>query len=135
MGQFHTYQGILVMGIQPTWYNRDRRPSNWDSLLFNEAIQILSSYSLIYVSGSNNRISLHPLVHSWIRDSLNEELHLRWWNITISTLALGSYNRSAHLRRQLKLHLRHCIGTRQIDDFFREDDAAWVSLQKTLFRH
>lgn len=64
---------------------RDRRPSNWDSLLFNEAIQILWSYSLIHVSGSNNRISLHPL--------------------------------------------RHCIGTRQIDDFFQEDDAAWVRVQ------
>ena len=108
---------------------RDRRPSNWDSLLFNEAIRILSSCSLIHVSGSNNRISLHPLVHSWIRDSLNEELHLRWWYITISTLALGSYNRSAHLRRQLKLHLRHCIGTRQIDDFFGEDDVALDRVQ------
>ena len=26
------------------------------------------------------------------------------------------------LKRQLKAHLRHCIGTRQIDDLFQEDD-------------
>ena len=98
--------------------------SDWDSMLFCEAIQLLSSYSLIHISGPNSRISLHPLVHSWIRDSLTEEEHLRWWNITLSTLALASTDRSFFHERQLKTHLRHCIGTRQIDDLFPEDDVA-----------
>ena len=56
---------------------RDRQFSSWDSLRFNEAMGLLSSYSLIRVSGLDSRISLHPLVHSWIRDSLNEELRFR----------------------------------------------------------
>ena len=64
---------------------RDRQFSSWDSMRFNEAIGLLSSYSLIRVSGPDSRISLHPLVHSWIRDSLNEKLHLQWWNVTLST--------------------------------------------------
>lgn len=101
---------------------RDGRHSNWDSLVFNEAIQILSSYSLIHVSGPKVRISLHPLVHSWIRDSLNEEMHLKWWNITVSTLALASDVKSEHLQRQLKVHVLHCIGVRSRDDLFAEDD-------------
>lgn len=101
---------------------RDRRLLSWDSLGFNEAIQLLSSYSLILVSGPNNRVSLHPLVHCWIRDSLNEELHLRWWNITVSTLALADNPDSYHLRRQLKVHLHHCVGIGQLDDLFPEDD-------------
>ena len=104
---------------------RERRLSNWEfSLLFNEAIHLLSNYSLIHVSGPNNRISLHPLVHSWIRDSLSEDMHLRWWNITISTLALAKGDLSVHRQRQLKAHLRHCISTRQIDDILQEDDFA-----------
>ena len=103
---------------------RDDQTLDWDSLVFNEAIQLLSSYSLIHVSGSKNRISLHPLVHSWIRDSLNEEAHLRWWNITISTLAFAAIQASFKQRRRLKAHLRHCIGTREINDLFRVDDFA-----------
>ena len=102
---------------------RDPRLSDWDSLGFKEAIQLLSSYSLIHVSGVENRISLHPLVHSWIRDSLDEEMLMKWWNITISTLALASRNGSSyHLQRQLRVHLRHCIGVRKIDDLLLEDD-------------
>ena len=101
---------------------RDRQLLSWDTLSFNEAIQLLSSYSLIRVSGPDHRISMHPLVHSWIRDSLNEEVHLRWWNITVSTLALAWGRVSYDLQRQLKVHLSHCIGIGQVDDLFLEDD-------------
>lgn len=101
---------------------RDRRLLSWDSLAYNEAIQLLASFSLIHISGSENRISLHPLVHSWIRDSLNEEEHSRWWNVTVSTLALASDSDLYYLQKQLKVHLRHCIGIGQIDDLFLEDD-------------
>ena len=103
---------------------RDYQTLDWDSFAFNEAIQLLSSYSLIHVSGSKTRISLHPLVHSWIRDSLNEEAHFKWWNITLSTLALAVYHTSFHQQRRLKAHLRHCIGTREIDDLLQNDDFA-----------
>ena len=103
---------------------RDYRPLSWDSYVFNEAIQLLSGYSLIHVSGLKTRISLHPLVHSWIRDSLNEEAQLRWWNITVSTLALAGKHSPFKQQMRLKAHLRHCIGTREINDLLREDDFA-----------
>lgn len=104
---------------------RDRRPLKWDSIAFREAIQLLSSYSLIHVSEPNSRISLHLLVHTWIRDSLSEEMQLRWWNIAVSTLALAEDPlQSYHLQLQLKVHLRHCIGVGQMDDLFLEDEAS-----------
>ena len=128
---FRSAWGYLEYTEEYPWWNsnilsiiRDYQPLSWDSFVFNEAIQILSSYSLIHVSGSKTRISLHPLVHSWIRDSLNEEAHFRWWNITISTLALAAYHTSIHQQRRLKAHLRHCIGTREINDFLRDDEFA-----------
>ena len=102
----------------------DYKTLDWNSFVFNEAIQLLSSYSLIHLSGSNNRISLHPLVHSWIRDSLSEEAHLRWWNITISTLTLAINRSSFDQQKRLKAHLRHCIATREINDLLQEDDFA-----------
>lgn len=101
---------------------RDRRLLEWDSIRFNESMRLMSSYSLIHVSGPNNRISLHPLVHSWIRDSLNEEVHLRWWNITVSTLAMAAEVLLFPGQMQLRVHLRHCIGIGQVDDLFVEDD-------------
>ena len=102
---------------------QDRRLPDWDSLEFNETIQLLLRYSLIHFSGQDNRVSLHPLVHSWIRDSLNEEMHLKWWNITLSTLALAREDESYRFERQLRTHLRHCLNARQTDDLFLDDEA------------
>lgn len=42
----------------------------WNPQPFREAIALLSSYSLIHIDGSENHISLHPLVHTWIKDRL-----------------------------------------------------------------
>ena len=61
--------------MQMSFLRKDRL-SKWNPLCVREAIQVLSSYSLIHFSQSNRRISLHPLVHSWIRDSLVEQAHL-----------------------------------------------------------
>ncbi|CAD6592657.1 MAG: hypothetical protein ASARMPRED_006495 [Alectoria sarmentosa] len=120
--QFFRAEGFLWWESNLLGMIRDRRLMSWDSYAYKEAIQLLASYSLIHISGPDNRVSLHPLVHSWIRDSLNEEEHSRWWNITVSTLALASDKGSYYLQKQLKVHLRHCIGTGQIDDLFLEDD-------------
>ena len=42
----------------------------WNPQPFREAISLLSSYSLIHIDGAKNCISLHPLVHTWIKDRL-----------------------------------------------------------------
>ena len=103
---------------------RDRQSSNWDSLRFNEAMGLLSNYSLIRFNGPDSPMSLHPLVHSWIRDTLSEELRLQWWNVALSTLALAYDNHLSYDSiTQIKIHLVHCMTVRQIDDFLIEDDA------------
>ena len=108
---------------------RDRESSSWDSLRFNEAMRLLSSHSLIRVNGPDNRVSLHPLVHSWIRDSLNEELRSRWLNVTLSTLSLAALrNTSYNSRMQIRDHLLHRLGVGQIDDFLIEDDVTFDRL-------
>ena len=85
------------------------RRADWDPLLFRKARQLLSSYSLIRVDGLNDRISLHPLVHSWIRDSLDEAEHLHWWNRALGTLALAYDSRNPALQSHLIIHSRHCL--------------------------
>lgn len=42
----------------------------WNPQPFREAIALLSSYSLIHIDGAENQISMHPLVHAWIKDRL-----------------------------------------------------------------
>ena len=100
---------------------RENRSSKWDSSPFREATSLLATYSLISVT--SNCISLHPLVHSWIRDSLNEEMQLQWWIISISTLAMSmtSSDRYSHYRR-LGTHMQSCLSTKSLTDLLVEDE-------------
>ncbi|PVF93157.1 hypothetical protein CPB86DRAFT_877372 [Serendipita vermifera] len=45
----------------------------WDGLQFHEMVQVLSSFSLLFISSVNNLLllRLHPLVHSHARDTLD----------------------------------------------------------------
>ena len=45
----------------------------WDSLYFREGIRSLLSFSLIKRAAMDNIYSMHPLVHSWSRDSMTDE--------------------------------------------------------------
>ncbi|PVF91977.1 FabD/lysophospholipase-like protein, partial [Serendipita vermifera] len=47
--------------------------ARWDELQFHEMIQVLSSFSLLFISCVNNilLLRLHPLVHSHARDQLD----------------------------------------------------------------
>ena len=103
---------------------RDDRHGVWDPIPFREAITLLSRYSLIQLSQSDRRIALHPLVHSWIRDSLSEEAQLKWWVSTFSTMTLGSKPRMDHFQGQLLLHARHCMSVRNAEDFFVDGEFA-----------
>ena len=45
---------------------------DWDPLPVREVVLLLSSFSLIHINDSSHHISLHPLVHAWIRDRLTQ---------------------------------------------------------------
>ena len=95
------------------------RPETWDPLPFREAVYLLASYSLIRLNGVNHRIYLHPLVHSWIRDSLSDQAH-KWWTISISTLSMAVPDVNSHdshvAHRRLNSHIRSCLSFRSLDN-------------------
>ena len=99
---------------------KDRTPE-WDPIPFRQAMSLLSSYSLIQQSDS--RVSLHPLVHSWIRDSLVEKVQLRYWTNSLSTLAMmrGHYDQSYSYHRRLMPHIQSCLGVRDLKHLLIED--------------
>ena len=102
---------------------REDRPPEWDPYPFRQAMSLLSSYSLI--QWSDHRVSLHPLVHSWIRDSLDENVQLRHWTCSISTLAMmRGRNPSYSYYRRLMPHIQSCLGVRDLKYLLIEDAVA-----------
>ena len=102
---------------------REDRPSDWEPFPFRQAMSLLSSYSLI--QWSDHRVSLHPLVHSWIRDSLDEEVQLRQWTSSLSTLAImNGQPLSYSYYRRLMPHIQSCLGVRDFKYLLIEDSVA-----------
>ena len=100
---------------------REDRPPEWDPFPFRQAMSLLSSYSLI--QWSDLRVSLHPLVHSWIRDSLVEEAQLRHWTSSLTNLALmgGESGQSYEYHRRLMPHIQACLGVRDLKYLLIDD--------------
>ena len=100
---------------------REERSAEWDPSCFRQAMSLLSSYSLI--QWSNHRVSLHPLVHSWIRDSLVEKVQLRHWTSSLSTLAMmeGRGDQSYSYYGRLIPHIQSCLGVRDLKHLLIED--------------
>ena len=104
---------------------REDRPQHWDPLPFREAVNLLTNYSLVYINGDFTHISLHPLVHSWIKDSLDPQSKLMWWTTGLSTLFLASDVLSSELDKRLEIHVRSCLASGDVDDFLIDDEFAW----------
>ena len=95
--------------------------SEWDSEALEAALSILSSYSLIK-RDKNGFISLHPLVHTWIRDRLDRTEEESLWRMAISTLACSARwwrNNPGDLRYRLCLvpHVDSCLHSKARDIF------------------
>ncbi|KAL8949254.1 MAG: hypothetical protein Q9222_004628 [Ikaeria aurantiellina] len=97
-----------------------KEASGWDSLAFKEAMRLLSRYSLIQIHDTSGRISLHPLVHSWIRDSLDDRAHTVVWIITLSTLVKACQN-LVLIGSELIIHLFHCMEAGQLESLLLGD--------------
>ncbi len=103
---------------------RETSALEWNPLPFRQATKLLRSYSLIQMAGDS--ISLHPLVHSWVRDSLDDTMHLRSWKSSLSTLAMAATGSEMTYKCLSRLfpHVRSCLGHRKLDDLLTEDQAA-----------
>ena len=77
---------------------------NWDPIPLRQAISVLSSYSLVQLG--DRYVSLHPLVHSFVRESLSTEETHDWWLTSILTLYVTmDMFETISLRRMLLLTL------------------------------
>ena len=112
---------------------REDRPREWDPLPFRQAMSLLSSYSLI--QWSDLRVSLHPLVHSWIRDSLVEKVQLRHWTSSLLTLAMmrGRYVQPYSYDRRLMPHIQSCLSVRDLKCFLTEDPVVEERASITIY--
>lgn len=125
------WESIPQVESDPWWMSnvirllRDNRSPEWDPLPFRKSIDILSSYSLL--TGTDGQFSLHPLVHSCIRDLLDDNSKIQWWTTALTMLALAvKHIDQGDVQRQRLLgpHLAACLNIRDIGDFLIEDDVA-----------
>lgn len=79
-----------VLSHQIGLLRRDLSPE-WDPLVTREAISLLSSFSLLTITGTRGPILIHqhPLIHSWIKDRMTEPEQKSCWLKAASTLAMS----------------------------------------------
>ncbi|KAN0067445.1 TPR-like protein [Elaphomyces granulatus] len=56
------------------FYISEEGGSEWDPIVIREAAVLLASFSLIKLDLIHHSMSMHPLVHAWVRDRLSEDL-------------------------------------------------------------
>ena len=125
------WESIPGVESDPWWMSnvirllRDNRSPEWDPLPFRKSIDILSSYSLTI--GTDGQFSLHPLVHSCIRDLLDDNSKIQWWTTALTMLAIAVKDidqGDVQRQRLLGPHLAACLDISDIGDFLIEDDVA-----------
>ena len=96
----------------------------WDIDELRTAISVLLSFSLIY-RDKEHRISIHPLVHSWVRDRLGVLDEETIWTQTISTIALSIpwafQTADYRFRQSLVPHIDICLSFRSEGIFYLKD--------------
>lgn len=84
----------------------------WDDTRFREALAILRSFSLIQDDSGNtslDKISIHKLVHSWMRDRLDTQMATSHRRIALAIIGFASKRDSNILNLGLIPHLKTCL--------------------------
>ena len=96
--------------------------STWNIVRFREAIRLLSRFSLVNHDMKNKICSMHPMVHFWARERLNEPEQQSWSDIAVTILADSispEFEASSQpYRRSLLPHIDSCF-QRNNEDLFR----------------
>ena len=101
------------------------RPSTeWDNSYLRAAISVLLSFSLIS-RDKDDLISMHPLVHAWVRDQLDPSQEETGWIQTISAIAISIpwtfQTVDYQFRKTLVPHIDACLGFRTEGIFYLKD--------------
>ncbi len=101
-----------------------RSRQEWDIDTLRNAVSVLLSFSLIY-RDKEHLISLHPLVHTWIRDRLGPSDDETVWMQTTSTIALSIPQTfqtvDYRFRQALAPHINVCLSFRKEGIFYLKD--------------
>ena len=85
--------------------------------LFEEAVVLLTSFSLISAAPGDKAISMHPLVHTWACGRLQNELRSFCWKLAMETLASVLHSQTCRVEwalsgegsRFLLPHVKQCV--------------------------
>lgn len=85
----------------------------WNAARFQKAVRMLANYSLITQDIDGNTYSMHPMVHSWAQERLDERNQEFWSDIAVSILADSispKFEASRQqYRRSLVPHMDSCL--------------------------
>jgi tetratricopeptide (TPR) repeat protein len=85
-----------------------------DTFVFCEARDTLASLSLVKISGAEHEMFMHPLVHAWVRDRMQDSpaaLRAEWERAAV-ILALSTEESSSYQNYfpSLDIHITACLG-------------------------
>jgi tetratricopeptide (TPR) repeat protein len=96
----------------------------WNPSLYRNALTRLSSFSLITRDHSNT-ISMHPLVHAWAKDRLDESDNIKWSAAVASILGMSiqaqNWDLDSKYRRSIISHIVSSLPY-VLSKFITEDD-------------
>ena len=92
-----------------------------DIISLREAVWTLASFSITSINETDD-ISMHPLVHAWAKDRLNQSDQTTAWLATASVLALSTERHGVYQQfwRRLRSHIEICVDLSS-DDCFDEN--------------
>ena len=116
----------LSRNIAGLFYINSQEPmAEWDPFAIREAAALLASFSLIRIDASGRRMSMHPLVHVWVRDRLPGDLQKLYRDMASYTLATAmSWTGrlpDIEFRRALVNHIDSCINLWKDGSFLGRD--------------
>ena len=93
----------------------------WNVHSLRAAVSVLLSFSLVY-RDKDHMISIHPLVHAWVRDQLSSSKEEIVWTQTTATIALSIpwtfQTEDYRYRQSLVPHLDACLSFRKDGIFY-----------------
>lgn len=96
-------------------------PQNWDNQAIRETFALLSSYSLVSIeNGSYESISVHPVIHMWMKDRMDNAQSRDAFFSAVWILGTSMYGITNHTvalyHRRISVHVNSCLNGHE-DDF------------------
>lgn len=88
----------------------------WNSLIFQDVVDLLSSYSLIEFDDVNDSYGIHPMVHSWCSRMLVDKGQRSRQVLSIIGLLVGANKEDYAFSRKLLQHVSNTIASVAIEE-------------------